>query len=94
MDEQPQVPLMRTMSDEQLRKIFEETKSRDLTEAEFERNKTQRISALCEALKAVANDGIATGYGGQSPRDQILGQLMFACQSIYSPQPYGCHGGR
>jgi len=78
-------PTMLTISDDALRKMFYEAKSNDLTQSQFEQEKTKRIAALCDALKAVAHCEQAGNYGQKSPRDEIMSQLSKACDSFYQP---------
>lgn len=65
-----------TISDEALRKIFNEVKSNDFTEAQFEHEKSLRIAALSEALK---------GAGAwRDERATIMERLIAVCDSKYS----------
>jgi hypothetical protein len=77
---------MITVSEDDLRKMFNEAKSNDLTQSQFEQEKTKRIAALCEALKSVAHCDQVSGYGGKSPRAEIMSYLSSACDSFYHPQ--------
>lgn len=61
----------------------------NLTESEFERNKTDRIAALCAALAAIKDDKSSqeqsSYYKPDSDRAKLLGFLSTECFSSFQP---------
>lgn len=68
-----------TVSNDELQRMFREAKSNDFTRAQFEQEKTKRIAALCEALKAVDNK--SDGYG---PFSEIMSRLKRVVDENYN----------
>jgi hypothetical protein len=85
--------LIRTVRDADLRKMFEEAKSRDLTESQFEANKTQRICALVEALKSIPVESdyvVSTSVtNSDNGRSEILRMLRETFESKYEDPSAG-----
>lgn len=72
------------MSDDALNKLFEKAKSYDLTQFQFEAEKTKRICALSEALKSLTQIALPNDYSLTGQRGEVVDQLMRACNSQYS----------
>lgn len=77
-------PTILTIDNDELHRLFYEAKSNDFTRSQFEQEKTKRIVALCEALRAVPMNEAPNGYI-KTPRDEILFKLVAECNSVYSP---------
>lgn len=67
-----------------LKKLMQEIKSNDYTVAMFERDKTARIVALCDLLKALPQ-GQGSIDGGECPATVIMRNLQNAISSYYYP---------
>lgn len=67
------------MSVDELRKLFREVKSVNLTQAQFEREKTQRIAAICGALSSPTS---------QPYQGQLMEMLNHVHHSSYSFQSF------
>lgn len=67
-------------SENDLRKLMAEVKSDDMGRAQFEREKTERIKALCELLPKCQPEAYRDGE-----RSKVFGWLEKAIASRYTP---------
>lgn len=68
-------PTLVQMTEAHLRKVFAKVKTQNLTQSQFEGDKTERISALCAAFSSLPDNS--------NHRDELLRLLKTQCGSHF-----------